>query len=175
MLPAARGVIGEIESVFDDVRQIIERLQRGETLEALPAAPAGESTPAVQASVPAAPAVGPSATALTMPATPVTPLQAPPVPDRRAAPRPAELESRQATLRVRADLLDRLVNEAGELSIARTRIEGEMRSLKESLLDLTESVIRLRRQLRDIEIQAETQMQSHNVLAESRHAGFDPL
>lgn len=175
MLPAARGVIGEIESVFDDVRQIIERLQRGETLEALPAAPAGESTPAVQASVPAAPAVGPSATAPTMPATPVTPLQAPPVPDRRAAPRPAELESRQATLRVRADLLDRLVNEAGELSIARTRIEGEMRSLKESLLDLTESVIRLRRQLRDIEIQAETQMQSHNVLAESRHAGFDPL
>lgn len=36
-------------------------------------------------------------------------------------------------LRVRADLIDRLENEAGELSIARARIEGEMRSLKTSL------------------------------------------
>jgi chemosensory pili system protein ChpA (sensor histidine kinase/response regulator) len=35
-----------------------------------------------------------------------------------------------------------------------------MRSLKASLLDLTENVIRLRRQLREIEIQAESQMQS---------------
>ena len=68
--------------------------------------------------------------------------------------------AQRATLRVRADLIDRLVNEAGELSIARARIEGEMRSLKESLLDLTENVIRLRRQLREIEIQAESQMQS---------------
>jgi chemotaxis protein histidine kinase CheA len=63
----------------------------------------------------------------------------------------------------RADLVDRLVNEAGELSIARTRIEGEMRSLKGSLLDLTENVIRLRRQLREIEIQAEGQIQAHGL------------
>jgi chemosensory pili system protein ChpA (sensor histidine kinase/response regulator) len=53
----------------------------------------------------------------------------------------AEAGGQQATVRVRADLIDRLVNEAGELSIARTRIEGEMRSLKGSLLDLTENVI----------------------------------
>jgi len=53
------------------------------------------------------------------------------------------------------------------------RIEGEMRELKDSLLDLTENVIRLRRQLREIEIQAETQIQ-----ANTRHeikADFDPL
>jgi chemosensory pili system protein ChpA (sensor histidine kinase/response regulator) len=78
-------------------------------------------------------------------------------------------------LRVRADLIDRLVNEAGELSIARARIEGEMRGLKESLLDLTENVIRLRRQLRDIEIQAESQMQSRTAIADEHHPGFDPL
>ena len=78
-------------------------------------------------------------------------------------------------LRVRAELIDRLVNEAGELSIARARIEGEMRGLKESLLDLTENVIRLRRQLRDIEIQAELQMQSRTAQTDEHHAGFDPL
>ena len=48
-------------------------------------------------------------------------------------------------LRVRADILDRLVNEAGEISIARSRIEGEMQSFKQSLLELTENVIRLRK------------------------------
>ena len=81
----------------------------------------------------------------------------------------------RATLRVRADLIDRLANEAGELSIARARIEGEMRGLKGSLLDLTENVIRLRRQLREIEIQSESQMQSRRVLSDEQHEGFDPL
>jgi len=81
----------------------------------------------------------------------------------------------KATLRVRADLIDRLVNEAGELSIARTRIEGEMRSLKTSLLDLTENVIRLRRQLREIEIQAEGQIQARVAQTPEGEAEFDPL
>ncbi|MDR1646536.1 MAG: Hpt domain-containing protein [Zoogloeaceae bacterium] len=83
-----------------------------------------------------------------------------------------ELEAR-AQLRVRADLVDRLVNEAGEMAISRARIEGEMRDLKESLLNLTDNVIRLRGQLREIEIQAETRMQAG---AEDKDkAGFDPL
>ncbi len=79
----------------------------------------------------------------------------------------------RGTLRMRADLVDRLVNEAGELAIARTRIEGEMRNLKGSMLDLTENVIRLRRQLREIEIQAEGQIQAR--VAQEGQAEFDPL
>ena len=56
-----------------------------------------------------------------------------------------ETDARQrALLRVRADIIDRLVNEAGEVSIARARVEGELRSLKANLLELTNSVIRLR-------------------------------
>lgn len=81
----------------------------------------------------------------------------------------------RATLRVRADLVDRLVNDAGELSIARARIEGEMRSLKGSLLELTENVIRLRRQLREIEIQAEGQIQARVAQTPEGEAQFDPL
>ena len=63
-------------------------------------------------------------------------------------------------LRVRADMIDRLVNEAGEVAIARSRVEAELRSLKSNLLELTGSVIRLRAQVREIEIQAESQIQS---------------
>ncbi len=87
----------------------------------------------------------------------------------------AEAAAVRAMLRVRADLIDRLVNEAGELSIARSRIEGEMRALRGSLLDLTENVIRLRSQLREIEIQAESQMQSRLAMAQEAHLEFDPL
>lgn len=89
------------------------------------------------------------------------------------------LESAQpqqrAPLRVKAEIIDRFVNEAGEVSIARTRIEGELRVLRRSLLDLTENVIRLRNQLREVEIQAESQMQSRIAQAESQHGNFDPL
>ena len=59
--------------------------------------------------------------------------------------------------------------------IARTRIEGELRTLRRSLLDLTENVIRLRNQLREVEIQADTQMQSRLSQVETHHTEFDPL
>ncbi|MBK8118209.1 MAG: response regulator [Sulfuritalea sp.] len=81
----------------------------------------------------------------------------------------------QVHLRVRAALVDQLVNEVGEVSIARGRIEGEMLALKSSLFELTENVIRLRRQLREIEIQAESQMLSQQALASERLQDFDPL
>jgi chemosensory pili system protein ChpA (sensor histidine kinase/response regulator) len=80
---------------------------------------------------------------------PVAPLAAPVA---AAAPAAMETEGARAQLRVRADLIDRLVNEAGEVAIARARVEGEMRSLKSNLLELTGSVIRLRSQVREIEI-----------------------
>ena len=54
-------------------------------------------------------------------------------PARRAGERdePAAVESgARAMLRVRADLIDRLVNEAGEVPITRARVEGELRALK---------------------------------------------
>ena len=69
------------------------------------------------------------------------------LPLRRAdrAPRAAaEVETAKAMLRVRADIVDQLVNEAGEVAIARARVEGELRTLKANLLELTGSVIRLR-------------------------------
>ncbi|AYH45387.1 Hpt domain-containing protein [Azoarcus sp. DN11] len=89
---------------------------------------------------------------------------------------PAEAEnSATATLRVRAGTIDRFVNEAGEIGIARTRIAGELRTLRRSLLDLTENVIRLRNQLREVEIQADVQMQSRIAHTGTSEGDFDPL
>jgi chemosensory pili system protein ChpA (sensor histidine kinase/response regulator) len=76
-------------------------------------------------------------------------------------------------VRVRADILDRLVNQAGEVSISRSRVETEVDMLRQSLSELTENVSRLRGQLREIEIQAESQMTSQ--MAHSVDRGFDPL
>ena len=84
-------------------------------------------------------------------------------------------EEPRALLRVRADIVDRLVNEAGEVSIGRARIESELRAVKANLKDLTESVARLRIQLREIEIAAEGQIQSRQRDAQQRHEDFDPL
>ena len=49
----------------------------------------------------------------------------------RRRPRPRSRRRPEARmLRVRADTIDRLVNEAGEVAISRARIEGELRALK---------------------------------------------
>ncbi|KAI5914742.1 Hpt domain-containing protein [Thauera sp. 2A1] len=93
-----------------------------------------------------------------------------------AAPAAAEAEAGPAaTLRVRADLIDRFVNQAGEIGIARTRIEGELRTLRGGLLELTDNVIRLRNQLREVELQADMQMQSRIARSDAHHGEFDPL
>ena len=81
----------------------------------------------------------------------------------------------QTAVRVRAPLLDRLVNQAGEVSITRSRIESEVGQIKGSLADLTENLERLRQQLRDIELQAETQMSSRLEAAKAASQSFDPL
>ena len=81
----------------------------------------------------------------------------------------------RAMLRVRADIIDRLVNEAGEVAITRSQIEGELRALKGNLQELTGSVARLRTQVREIEIQAESQIQSRMMQVGEGAEGFDPL
>ncbi|MBU3695712.1 Hpt domain-containing protein [Dechloromonas sp.] len=142
---ATPALIDDVETGCDMLAQAVERLKEGPAPVVPEAEPRAEH---VQAGV--APVVG----------------------DAEAE---SDAAGQRATLRVRADLIDRLVNEAGELSIARARIEGEMRSLKSSLLDLTENVIRLRRQLREIEIQAETQIQARVAQSPDGAAEFDPL
>ena len=84
-------------------------------------------------------------------------------------------QAASASVRVRSQLLDRLVNQAGEVMITRSRLEVELGQLRSSLGDMSDNLNRLRQQLRDIELQAETQMQSRLAQAKELQAGFDPL
>jgi chemosensory pili system protein ChpA (sensor histidine kinase/response regulator) len=78
-------------------------------------------------------------------------------------------------LRINADRLDRLITDAGEAAIARSRIEAELRQVKQALNDLNESIARLRTQLREVEIQADSQMQSRRAVLDEQEGEFDPL
>jgi len=88
---------------------------------------------------------------------------------------PERAQGTQSSVRVRAPLLDRLVNQAGEVSIARSRIETGVGQIKTSLADLTENLERLRAQLRDIEFHGEVQMTSRLEAAKAASQSFDPL
>jgi chemosensory pili system protein ChpA (sensor histidine kinase/response regulator) len=142
-----------LDTDLDHLAFVLDRLQKSEFNSPLPWI---EAEPAAAAPTPLS--------AVATEAAPAT---------EAAAAAPAEGEAAQrAMLRVRADMIDRLVNEAGEVAIARARVEGELRSLKGNLLELTSSVIRLRSQVREIEIQAESQIQSQLKPGEQE---FDPL
>jgi chemosensory pili system protein ChpA (sensor histidine kinase/response regulator) len=92
-----------------------------------------------------------------------------------ATPKADRVSASQSSVRVRAPLLDRLVNQAGEVSITRSRIEVEINTMRSSLADLTDNLERLRGQLRDIELQGETQMSSRLEAAKAASQNFDPL
>ncbi|MYM87951.1 response regulator [Rugamonas sp. FT82W] len=92
------------------------------------------------------------------------------------APAPADelqASAKSPLVRVRADILDRLVNQAGEVSISRSKLENEVETLRASLFDFSENLTRLRRQLREVEMQAESQIASRMSISSDRE--FDPL
>jgi chemosensory pili system protein ChpA (sensor histidine kinase/response regulator) len=80
---------------------------------------------------------------------------------------------------VRADWVDRMVNQAGEVAIARSRIESEVFAFKRHVTELSEALTRLRGHIREVEIQAESQMQatflSQGRCRKIRSAGIRPL
>ena len=83
----------------------------------------------------------------------------------------------QELIRVRSDLLDSLVNVAGEVAIYRSRLEQQIGSYRANLVELDQTVTRLRGQLRQLEIETEAQILSR-YQREAEAAGevvFDPL
>ena len=119
----------------------------------------------------------PEGSAVVAPQAPVA-ATAPAIPAAPAAPAirvEPPLPSPGAMLRVNADTLDDLINDAGEVTIARSRMEAELRAIKQSLADLSESVSRMRGQLREVEVQADSQMQSRLSVMDEKKGDFDPL
>ncbi|MDJ0653079.1 MAG: Hpt domain-containing protein [Xanthomonadales bacterium] len=82
----------------------------------------------------------------------------------------------QELIRVRADLLDNLVNYAGEVSIYRSRLEQQIGTFRFNLVEFDQTVNRLREQLRKLEIETEAQILSrYQREAEEMDEAFDPL
>ncbi len=160
---------------YDRIQEVFDELCRGPQEEAPVAAPA----PAVRAAPAAASqevpkaAVQPAA-AEQRPVPAARPVMPSAVPARLPATAAARSSSGQ-TVRVRSQLLDRLVNQAGEVMITRSRLDARLGQLNGSLDELTANLDRLRTHLRDVELQAESQMQSRLAQAKDTAQGFDPL
>ncbi len=98
------------------------------------------------------------------------PVVLPPGREPQAAP------ERQEMARVDADLLDTLLNNAGEVSIFRSRLEQQVSSIDFNLAELARTVTRLKEQLRKLEMETEAQiLHRHQEEGAARREDFDPL
>jgi chemosensory pili system protein ChpA (sensor histidine kinase/response regulator) len=186
-----RITIESLERGFDRLHGLVQRVARHQAV-AMPehaiarfeALVSGElpAVPATVSAAPAAPVVeaAPS-TAAAAPAPP-EPVAAKPA-SARPAPRalPAIEEevqphAPQEMIRVRSDLLDSLVNYAGEVSIYRSRLEQQISTFRFNLVEFEQTVSRLREQLRKLELETEAQILSrYQREAEAAESSFDPL
>ncbi|WP_460758728.1 response regulator [Lysobacter fragariae] len=82
----------------------------------------------------------------------------------------------QEQVRIRADLLDRLVNYAGEVAIYRARLEQQLGAFRVAIAEMDQTNLRMRDQLRRLEIETEAQIiarfQREHDTSDST---FDPL
>jgi len=181
-----------------EARDLIAQI-RGLANQAAPAA----ATPAAAMVAPAA-APAPTAPAATPPVAAVAqPPAAPPAPPARAAALESSLEpaaaiedassslelssapvlpgreaapvERVEMARVDADLLDTMLNNAGEVSIFRARLDQQVNSIDFNLAELARTVTRLKEQLRGLEIETEAQVLHRHQDIEPRRDDFDPL
>jgi chemosensory pili system protein ChpA (sensor histidine kinase/response regulator) len=90
---------------------------------------------------------------------------------------PEKLE-RRGQIKVNTGLLSELANFAGEVSISRSRMEQQIYSFRDNLGELSRNVTRFRDQIRELEIQSESQIlyRLEQEAADARRdSDFDPL
>ncbi|MEJ1096945.1 MULTISPECIES: Hpt domain-containing protein [unclassified Pseudoxanthomonas] len=112
------------------------------------------------------------------PAAPLAPLSAPV--ETELAPVLQEEEffptGQQEQVRVRADLLDRLVNHAGEVAIYRARLEQQLGAFRGAMSELDRTNTRLHDQLRRLDLETEAQIVARYQREQDKQdPTFDPL
>lgn len=134
----------------------------------------GEAAPAAPGE--AAPGGMPGLAKPTFP-PPLAPLSQPMDPeDLPAEDEGVGIKAPQEQVRIRADLLDRLVNYAGEVAIYRSRLEQQVSGFRGNLNEFEQTNTRLRDQLRKLDMETEAQiMARYQREPESADAAFDPL
>jgi chemosensory pili system protein ChpA (sensor histidine kinase/response regulator) len=141
---------------------------------AAPARPPSEPLRLVAEAAPSAPGpVAPGATPEAAAAPPTElPAAAAPLPPGRE---PVVASDRVEMARVNAELLDQLLNNAGEVSIARARLEQQLGAIEFNLGELSRTVTRLKEQLRKLEIETEAQILHRHDNEPGHRQEFDPL
>ncbi|MDQ3160849.1 MAG: Hpt domain-containing protein [Pseudomonadota bacterium] len=82
----------------------------------------------------------------------------------------------QEQVRIRADLLDRLVNYAGEVAIYRSRLEQQLGAFRGTAAEMEQTNIRLRDQLRRLDAETEAQIIARfQRESDTSDGSFDPL
>ena len=82
----------------------------------------------------------------------------------------------QEQVRIRADLLDRLVTYAGEVAIYRARLEQQLGAFRSAMNEMEQTNTRLRDQLRRLDIETEAQIIArYQRESDARDLTFDPL
>ncbi len=82
----------------------------------------------------------------------------------------------QEQVRIRADLLDRLVNYAGEVAIYRARLEQQLGAFRGAIAEMAATNTRMRDQLRRLEIETEAQIVArYQREGDTGEQAFDPL
>jgi chemosensory pili system protein ChpA (sensor histidine kinase/response regulator) len=94
------------------------------------------------------------------------------VPPGREPSAPAD---RPELARVDAELLDQLLNNSGEASIARARLEQQIGSIDFNVGELSRTVTRLKEQLRKLELETEAQILHRYEEEKGTRGEFDPL
>ncbi len=100
------------------------------------------------------------------------PAAAAPLPPGRE---PVVAADRVDMARVSAELLDQLLNNAGEVSISRARLEQQLGSIEFNLGELSRTVTRLKEQLRKLEMETEAQILHRHENEAGHRQEFDPL
>jgi len=98
---------------------------------------------------------------------------------KKKKPEKKKLDRSREQVRVNAELLDKLVNNAGEVSIYRSRLEQQNSQLSFNLTELEQTVERLQKQLRQLEIETEAQIlfryEKEHIDDLDYQQDFDPL
>ncbi|MGD8589157.1 MAG: Hpt domain-containing protein, partial [Chromatiales bacterium] len=167
---ATLGQVSSAESVLEQLERLIQPEKAQESRDAVsqPSGQAGHSPVEVQPQAPAESAV-------------VLPLVSDIAKESNAKrqERAAQFKPSKDQVRIDADLMDRLVNHAGEVSIYRARLEQQNNVLGFNLAEMEQTVSRLFTQLRNLEIETEAQIlyrwDRDNERDDRDKAEFDPL
>jgi chemosensory pili system protein ChpA (sensor histidine kinase/response regulator) len=186
-----RDSLEYLERSFDRLSTMVQRVARNQQiatpghiihqLELLTQGldPRPVAAPATEAAAPAVAVIGETAAPVTAPVAVAAPVPAPA--PRADAPRRIEDDEarpQQEMIRVRADLIDNLVNFAGEVSIYRSRLEAQIGGFRFNLQEFDVTTLRLREQLRKLEMETEAQILSRfqrETHEDRTRTDFDPL